>query len=90
MVHGLTSCVEKKNIDPSASPYYSYQRMYMAMYIRRTMSFLHFRMLLFFSITSYPAEIAHFNSPNGELSNFVQLTELYCSKIVDPSRSPCL
>ena len=31
--------------------------------------FLHFRMLLFFSLTSYPAEIAHFNSPNQELSN---------------------
>ena len=60
------------------------------MYVRRTMSFLHFRMLLFFSITSYPAEIAHFNSPNGELSNFVRLMELYWSKIVDPSRSPCL
>ena len=30
--------------------------------------FLHFRMLLFFSITSYPAEMAHSNSPNGELS----------------------
>ena len=47
-------------------------------------------MLLFFSITSYPAEIANFNSPNRELSNFVQLMELYWSKIVDPSRSPGL
>ena len=26
--------------------------------------FLHFQMLLFFSLTSYPAEIAYFNSPN--------------------------
>ena len=52
--------------------------------------FLHFRMFLFFSITSYPAEIAHFNSPNRDLSNFVRLMELCWSKIVDPSRSPCL
>ena len=47
-------------------------------------------MLLFFCITSYPAEIAHFSSPNRELSNFVRLMELYWSKIVDPSRSSCL
>ena len=33
------------------------------------MSFLHFRKLLFFSHTSYPGEIAYFNSPNRELSN---------------------
>ena len=38
--------------------------------------FLHFRMLLFFSITSYPAEIAYFNSPNRELSNGVSVVEL--------------
>ena len=36
--------------------------------------FLHFRMLLFFSITSYPAEIVYFNSSNGELSNGVWLS----------------
>ena len=83
-VHGLSSCVEKKNIDPSCSPYYSD-------HVRLPHSyFLHFRMLLFFSVTSYPAEIAHFNSPNRELSNFVRLMELYWSKIVDRSRSPCL
>ena len=52
--------------------------------------FLHFRMLLFFSLMSYPAEIAYFNSPNGELSNGVRVMALYWSKIVDPSRSPCL
>ena len=33
--------------------------------------FLHFQMLLFFGLTSYPGEIAYFNSPNGELSNGV-------------------
>ena len=60
------------------------------MYARRTMSFLHFRMLLFFGLTSYPAEIAYFNSPNEELSNGVRVMALYGSKIVDPSRSPCL
>ena len=52
--------------------------------------FLHFRMLLFFGLTSYPAEIAYFNWPNGELSNGVRVMALYWSKIVDPSRSPCL
>ena len=52
--------------------------------------FLHFRMLLFFSLTSYPGEIAYFNSPNGELFNGVRVMALYWSKIVDPSRSPCL
>ena len=52
--------------------------------------FLHFRMLLFFSLTSYPAEIAYFNSPNRELSYCVRVMALYWSKIVNPSRSPCL
>ena len=47
-------------------------------------------MLLFFSLTSYPGEIAYFNSPNEELSNGVRVMALYSSKIVDPSRSPCL
>ena len=46
-------------------------------------------MLLFFSLTSYPGEISHLNSPNRELSNRVRLVELYSNKIVDPSRSPC-
>ena len=50
---------------------------------------LHFRMLLFFGLTSYPGDIAYFNSPNQELSNGVQVMTLYWSKIVDPSRSPC-
>ena len=52
--------------------------------------FLHFPMLLFFGLTSYPAEIAYFNSPNGELSNGVRVMALYWSKIVDHSGSPCL
>ena len=47
-------------------------------------------MLLFFGLKSYPAEIAYFNSPNGELSNGVRVMALYLGKIVDPSRSPCL
>ena len=42
------------------------------MYALCAMPLLHFRMLLFFIITSYPAEIAHFNSPNRELSNGVR------------------
>ena len=42
-------------------------------------------MLLFFSIMSYPAEIAYFNSPNRELSNGVRVMELYWNKNVDPS-----
>ena len=44
-------------------------------------------MLLFFSLTLYPGEIAYFNSPNGELSNGVRVMALYLSKIVDPSGS---
>ena len=47
-------------------------------------------MRLLFSITSYPAEIAYFNSPNGEISNGVRVMELYWNRIVDPPRSPCL
>ena len=52
--------------------------------------FLLFEMLFFFGLTSYPGEIAYFNSPIGELSNGVRVMALYWSKIVDPSRSPCL
>ena len=57
------------------------------MYSLCAMPFLHFRMLLFFSITFYPAEIAYFNSPNRELSNGVRVMERYCNRNVDPSRS---
>ena len=52
--------------------------------------FLHFQVLLFFGLTSYPAEIAYLNSPNPELSKSVRVMALYWSKTVDPSRSPCL
>ena len=38
--------------------------------------FLHFRMLLFFGLTSYPGEIAYFNLPNQELSNGVRVIVL--------------
>ena len=38
--------------------------------------FLHFRMLLFFGLSSYPGEIAYFNSPNEELSNGVRVMAL--------------
>ena len=47
-------------------------------------------MLLFFSLTSYPGEIAYFNSPDGEVSNGAQVMQLYWDRNVDPSRSPCL
>ena len=43
-------------------------------------------MLLFFGLSSYPGEIAYFNSPNRELSNGVRVMALYFSKIVDPCR----
>ena len=33
--------------------------------------------LILFSLTSYPAEIAYFYSPNGELSYGVQVMALY-------------
>ena len=51
---------------------------------------LHFRMLLFFGLMSYPGEIAYFNSPNEELSNGVRVMARYWSKIVGLSRRPCL
>ena len=51
---------------------------------------LHFRILLFFSLTSYPAGIAYLNSSNPELSNSVQVMKLYGNRNVDPSRCPCL
>ena len=38
---------------------------------------IHFRTLLFFSLTSYPGEIAYFNSRNRELSNGARVMELY-------------
>ena len=47
-------------------------------------------MLLLFSLTSYPVEIAYVNLPNRELSNGARVRELYWNKNVDPSRSPCL
>ena len=52
--------------------------------------FLHFRMLLLFSLTSYLGKIAYFNSPNRELSNGALVMELYWNRNVDPSRNPCL
>ena len=61
-------------------------------YVRwlRHVIFLHFRRLSFFSLTSYPGEIAYFSSPNRELSNGTRLVEGYWNRNVDPSRSPCL
>ena len=74
----------EKNIDPSGNPYYSD-------HVRSSHNvFFALSNALILQFTSYPAEIAHFNSPNRELSNFVRLMELYWSKIVDPSCSPCL
>ena len=51
---------------------------------------MHFRTLLFYSLTSYPGEIAYFHSPNRELSKGARVMELYRNRNVDPSRSPCL
>ena len=47
------------------------------MYARLAVIFLHFRTFLFFSLTSYPGEIAYFNSPNRELTDGAQVMELY-------------
>ena len=71
MGSGLCSWVKKKISIPFAA------QTTLTMYDRHEMSFLHFQKLLFFSLTSYPAEIAYFNSPNRELSYFVQHMELY-------------
>ena len=85
MVHGLSSCVEKKNINPSGCPYYNDHARSL-----HNVIFLQFRMLLFFGLTSYPAIIAYFKLPNGELSSGVRVMALYSSEIGDPSRNPCL
>ena len=47
------------------------------MYARRAMSFFALWNLLFFGLSSYPTEIAYFNSPNGVLSNGVRVMALY-------------
>ena len=60
------------------------------MYARSAVIFLHFWKFLFFSLTSYAADIAYFNSPNRELSNGVRVMELYWDINAYPSRSPCL
>ena len=84
---GGTPCRDVKTAWPNLSePVHNT----VTMYAPCAMPFLHFRMLLFFSITSYPAEIAYFNSPNRDLSNSVRVMELYWNRNVDPSRSPCL
>ena len=51
---------------------------------------MNFQTLLFFSLTSYPGEIAYFNSPNQQLSNVARVMQLYRDRNVDPSRSPSL
>ena len=56
-VYGLSSCVEKKILIPLVA------HTTVTMYARHEMLFLHFRMLLLFSLTSYPTEIPYFNSP---------------------------
>ena len=43
----------------------------------RAMSFFALLIALIFGLTSYPAEIAYFNSPNHELSNGVELMAMY-------------
>ena len=47
------------------------------MYARRAMSFFALWNLLFFGLTSYPGEIAYFNSPIRELSYGVRVMALY-------------
>ena len=72
-VHGLSSCIEIIMSIPQAA------HTTVTMYACQKCHFfaLKFRRLSFFSITSYPAEIAYFNSPNRELSNFVLVMKLY-------------
>ena len=60
------------------------------MYARRAMSFFALSNALLLQCYVVSCWNCTFNSPNTELSNFIQLMELYWSKIVDPSRSPCL
>ena len=51
--------------------------------------FLHFRRLLIFSRTSYPAEIAYLTCLIESFLTGVRLVELHWNRNVDPSRSPC-
>ena len=74
-----------KIVDPSGSPYYSDYLCF-----SRNVNFCPFESFLFFSLMSYPAEIAYFSSPNWELSHLVRFVQVYWNKNVDPSRSPCL
>ena len=69
-VYGMSSCIEIKMSIPLAA------HTTVTIYASRKMSFFALPKLLFFSLTSYPAKIAYFNSPNRELSNFVRLREL--------------
>ena len=83
-VHDLSSCIGIKLSIPQAA------HTTVTVYTCRAVIFLHFQVFLFFCLTSYPAEIAYFNSPNGELCYGVRVMALYSSKNVDPFRSPCL
>ena len=62
-VSGLSSCIEKQISIPQAA------HTTVTMYAVANCHFLHFQILLFFSLTSYPAEIAYFTLPKGKISN---------------------
>ena len=68
MLSRSRSCIKKKKNLSVWQPILQWPSMLVA-----KCHFLHLRMLFFFSLMFYPAEIAHFNSPNRELSHFVRL-----------------
>ena len=71
-VHGLSSCVEKKNIDPSGSPYYSDH-----VHSSHNVLFCNFKCSYSSVLRRIQLNLHIFYSPNGELSNFARLMELY-------------
>ena len=62
-VSGLSSCIERK-YRSLGQPILQWPCTLVVQ-----CHFLHFQMLLFFGLTSYPGEISYFDSPNRELSN---------------------
>ena len=71
MVYSLCSCIEIQMSIPLAA------QTTVTIYICREMSIFALSKAFISSLTSYPAEIAYFSSPNQELFSDLWLMELY-------------
>ena len=78
MVYRLWRCIEVRFVNPSRSP------------CLKTVHRKSFECGNFLVLCPVPLKIAYFNSANRELSNGVQVMELYWNRNVYLSRSPCL